>query len=87
LATEPPHTYLGDYCAVDLEGVIAAGFKLSIQYLLDGDGAQGVLGTVLSTARALCTAALSWYEAASTSTAAGAVGCVRSFVTVVACSS
>lgn len=30
MATEPWHTYLSDYCAVDLEGVIAAGFKLSI---------------------------------------------------------
>jgi hypothetical protein len=78
-------TYLRDDCAIDFESVIAAGFELSVKNLLDGDGSQGVLGTVLSTARALCTTALSWYKTASASTAAGAVRGIRGFVAVVAC--
>lgn len=77
--------YLSNHSAVDFEGVIAADFELSIKYLLDGDGAQGILGTVLSTARALCTTTLSRYEAASASTTASAVrgGAVRGFVAAV----
>jgi hypothetical protein len=76
--------YLRDDGAVNLEGVVAAGFSLRLKYLLDGDCPERVLVEVSLAARALL-AALSRYEAASASTSAGAVRGIRCFVVVVVC--